>query len=715
LSSKRDKFLESAQKFIIKGQFDRAIRDYEQAVALDPGDIRVRQRLAELLIRVKRHDEAISEYETIGKFFADNAFYLKAIAVYKQIQRLSPENTKITNLLAELNVKQGLTGNALAEFNQLVSHYVKSGSYSDALKVLERMREVDPGNLNILLKSAETFHAAHEHDHAYEQYLQLARQLLARPDKTPFARLSERVASLFPDRQPLLSAVVAGQIQQGESAAAIHMLKELISNDLTNLVAWNLMVDAVHSSGDRQLLKVILTKFNERFPAELRPCEELISLAIAGGDSQEAMSLLDRFRETLLADLRFETLEGFYSALANDCPYDPGPLEGLVWLYSETGNIIKLADANSRLAALGTGPETEPEAEELSWGSLEETALPDEPAEADLQPPDESPDLLLHQEEPPAETGEAEDWEEEIDLGLPEEPDLSAQQFEPLAEAETELAEELPAETGQPEPDRVTLIIENPLPIEAFLPPAEAPEEILTVQPDRTASGIEEMTGSVFDWSATDNRPPANAQFHAPELTPAREAPLFEAEQLFGDDELADFELLLSDDTAAAPQEEAAGKYGMDDLFAAFKKGVDEQLDSGDTESHYNLGIAYKEMGLLDDAVNEFRAASKDPRRLVDSAYLEGLCWREKGDTAAAEQVFRTALDLPLLSGEALLNLKYELANLFEFSDRIPDAVQLYQEIVRIDPAFRDSSSRLVSLGGSEPEDHELIDLEEES
>ena len=54
MSSKKEKFLESAQKFIVKGQLDRAIKDYEQIVALDPNDIRHRQRLAELLVRVDR-------------------------------------------------------------------------------------------------------------------------------------------------------------------------------------------------------------------------------------------------------------------------------------------------------------------------------------------------------------------------------------------------------------------------------------------------------------------------------------------------------------------------------------------------------------------------------------------------------------------------------------------------------------------------------------
>ena len=85
LASKKDKFLESAQRFVLKGQLDKAIKDYQQVVALEPKEIRYQQRLAELLVRESRKEEAIAQYEGIGKHYAENSYFLKAIAVYKQI------------------------------------------------------------------------------------------------------------------------------------------------------------------------------------------------------------------------------------------------------------------------------------------------------------------------------------------------------------------------------------------------------------------------------------------------------------------------------------------------------------------------------------------------------------------------------------------------------------------------------------------------------
>src|SRR6266545_1916024 len=108
LASKKDKFLESAQKFILKGQLDRAIKDYEQIVAADPKEIRHRQKLAELLARCNRKDDSVREYQTIAKYYDDNGFFLKAIAVYKQLQKLDSSNIEISFILAALNEKQGL-------------------------------------------------------------------------------------------------------------------------------------------------------------------------------------------------------------------------------------------------------------------------------------------------------------------------------------------------------------------------------------------------------------------------------------------------------------------------------------------------------------------------------------------------------------------------------------------------------------------------------
>ena len=80
MAAKKDKLLESAQKYLAKGQLDRAIGEYRQITELDPADTRNRQKLAELLVRANRKEEAIAEYEAISRQYSGSHFYMKAIA-----------------------------------------------------------------------------------------------------------------------------------------------------------------------------------------------------------------------------------------------------------------------------------------------------------------------------------------------------------------------------------------------------------------------------------------------------------------------------------------------------------------------------------------------------------------------------------------------------------------------------------------------------------
>ena len=122
-------------------------------------------------------------------------------------------------------------------------------------------------------------------------------------------------------------------------------------------------------------------------------------------------------------------------------------------------------------------------------------------------------------------------------------------------------------------------------------------------------------------------------------------------------------------------------------------------------------------MGLYDEAVDEFRAAARDTSRSADCACLEGLCWRDKGDSSAAEDAFKQGLALPVISTEAILNLKYELAMLYELSGRTGEAITLYGEILNSNIYFRDVSDRLSNLadnGDLDILEPELLELDEE-
>jgi len=152
----KDKLLESAQKFLAKGQVARAIGEYQQLIDAFPRDYRNRQKLAELLCRERRFDEALAHFEAVARNFAEMGFYLKAIAIYKQMQKIDPSRADTYLRVAELNEQHGLIGNALSEYHHLMAFYDRHGMLREAAAVLQKMSCLEPDNGGLRSRLIET-------------------------------------------------------------------------------------------------------------------------------------------------------------------------------------------------------------------------------------------------------------------------------------------------------------------------------------------------------------------------------------------------------------------------------------------------------------------------------------------------------------------------------------------------------------------------------
>ena len=75
------------------------------------------------------------------------------------------------------------------------------------------------------------------------------------------------------------------------------------------------------------------------------------------------------------------------------------------------------------------------------------------------------------------------------------------------------------------------------------------------------------------------------------------------------------------------------------EILEQFKRGIDQNLDSDDYEAHYDLGVAFKEMGLLDEAIGEFQKALRSPEGRLRTSEALGMAFFEKGQYAACESV----------------------------------------------------------------------------
>lgn len=136
----------------------------------------------------------------------------------------------------------------------------------------------------------------------------------------------------------------------------------------------------------------------------------------------------------------------------------------------------------------------------------------------------------------------------------------------------------------------------------------------------------------------------------------------------------------------------------VDQVFEKFKAGVKAQVAENDSATHYDLGVAYKEMGLLPDAVGEFEVAARDQARECMCFAMIGMIYLEQNQLDRAAEAYVRALSAAQKTVEQEMSLYYDLGNVYEMKGKGQDALYYFQKIARRDPGYRDVADRIQQL-----------------
>jgi tetratricopeptide (TPR) repeat protein len=136
----------------------------------------------------------------------------------------------------------------------------------------------------------------------------------------------------------------------------------------------------------------------------------------------------------------------------------------------------------------------------------------------------------------------------------------------------------------------------------------------------------------------------------------------------------------------------------FEDMLAQFKKGIDASLGADDVQAHYDLGIAFKEMGLIDEAIGEFQKALRGTEGRLRTSEALGTCFFEKGQFNVAATVLRRAVDTDPGGDDAKVGLLYWLGRAEEEQGHAAEALTCYQRVFAVDIGFQDVSDRVKSL-----------------
>jgi len=176
------------------GKPKKAVGLYREILAAEPGDVTVHRRLAPLLARTRQPDEALKSFRRAAEALAAKGFVERALGVYRDAAHHLPRESAVWLAIAELEVSRGRRADAVAALATGRGHLRARRERADALRLLERARELDPANVELGLDLAGLLAKTG----ARARAAQLLEALARRPRGRALRRVRARQLLLFP-------------------------------------------------------------------------------------------------------------------------------------------------------------------------------------------------------------------------------------------------------------------------------------------------------------------------------------------------------------------------------------------------------------------------------------------------------------------------------------------------------------------------------------
>ena len=777
MAFEKAKVLKAAEKLLSQGKISAAIKEYRQIVQHDHDDFTVLNMLGDLCARAGEKDEAISSFLRIAEHYREQEFTLKAIAMYKKIERLKPHDPEIANKLAKLYAAQGLVIDARAQYLIVADAYTRAGETKQTLKVLHKIADLDRNNTDIRLKLAAGYLQEGLGSEAAKAFIQAATRLF---DIGAFEKSLEsytKALELRPYDETALKGVVSAHVALGSADEAAEILERAVKDkpddqELVSMLAQT-YVEAEDPKGAERATSVLMAHDGSNYTRFIG----VTQLYLKVGDLDEAARILASITEQMLAGREEnDLLELVNEVLARD-PEHVQALRLLVRIHWWQRDMDKLRAALERLAEAAEAAGLDDEeryaltqlvrlAPDESRYSARLTALgggQEERADEPLISPEPSvAEVPSFESFPAAGEEEAEmavagadgsgqasefEWNSVAELTTSDanasfadlneileqsDADFSSgvstrqrglEEFE-FGGADVDATSTAKIETPQPAVDesrRESIMRQELESIDFYITQGyvdialdtlemlerefgSSPEIDFRRQTLRNTAQVTDENTKGFEFGGAE-------QLGAERESQSEQATAADADMTFATIE----EQPTSSSSANTSLSPAHGSVdsGLAEIFEEFRIAAeDEQTPSQeDYETHYNMGLAYKEMDLLDEAIREFQTAAGLLRRGDGtSRYLQccnmlGHCFLQKGMPRAAVIWFKKGLDSPGHSEDEYLALRYELGSAYEQMGDRNLALNMFTEVYGVNVSYRGVAAKLRSLqeqkGGS--------------
>jgi tetratricopeptide (TPR) repeat protein len=638
LEADKGKVLQTANQLAAKGQFDKAITEWKKLLTESPNDGAIHNNIGDLHIKRHATAEAIEAYLLAGTAFHAAGSALKAIAVYKKILKLDPSRYSVYQQLGDLNAERGLVNNAVSDYLTLSKLYLKDGRTREALAVYRKIVDLDPTNLNARQRLAELCLQENFRDDAVKAYFHLGKECVAQ-----------------------------NQIEQ-----AVKAYKTILKIDPGNAKAERLLKDP------KTALQEVQAELSRRVGGSESPLEQA-QRQMESGEFDQA--------ETVLSDL------------LSAQPGDPEVCRLLAMLHVKRG---ELAVALSEIQFLS---EAAIRAED--YGLAESMILEYLKADQQCVPLLELlGSLYEHKGEPsPAAIQYGKAIYALLEHPDPEAPDRPSELFAKIKilDPTSPMIAEISATLASP---RSVNKVDRPSDTDAQ-PTCEIPE---TAEDPVTAPAPE--SEPVLLKLAGAAQVSLSVSFPVPSSEPTPDSEKEASVSVPKDGEVAEPHALRFAESTVSPapaekdippevqRHESVGPPSQDSSVQvqAPSHPIPRQITEHEYSVHYELGMAYKNMGMLDEAVEEFRMAINGKDCFLDAATLLAASLKEKGLPEPAMECLEQVLADTRCDQGKVVPIRYELGLLYEADGLFEKAIKMFSSI----PAFLDVPMRLERLKGGQ-------------
>ena len=229
----KEKTLAAAQKYADKDQHEKAIREFQKILDVEPNDLRVLLLIASSYERVGKMDEASNAYVKIFEQYRNQGAYQKALAIIKQAQHCNPNSDDIAMSMAEIYSALGLPHEAVNQLEKCLANAEKSQNHRTYARILQTMVRVDGENVQTRIRYAQMLQRDGDTDDAKRQYSLALAQLLSKEKYIDYIQTSREYLRIAPKDAEVLQALAGIYIRMNRFNDAITMLSVLPSNERT--------------------------------------------------------------------------------------------------------------------------------------------------------------------------------------------------------------------------------------------------------------------------------------------------------------------------------------------------------------------------------------------------------------------------------------------------------------------------------------------------